>query len=396
MKIPITKTVLDSKDREAVLRPLDTGWLVQGPWVKEFESRFSQFTGASFSSACSSCTSALHLGLTALGIGEGDQVVVPSFTYVASQNAVEYTGAKVIFCDIRLQDFNLDTTKLEEILEKDTQNRIKAVMPVNLFGLCSNLPAILDLRRKYEFRILEDSACGFDSWIGDRHSGTFGDLGCFSFHPRKAITTGEGGMLITEDSSLIEKVNQLRSHGAAVSDLDRHQSRQGSLLPEFELRGFNYRMTDIQASLGVTQLEKAQKILHGRRKIARNYDAALGSHPHLKTPVTPQEYVHSYQSYVCLYTGGEDFAELNLSKIEKLNRLRNQFMFRLAHKGIATRQGTHAVHTLKYYRQKYGINPEDYLQSLAADQLSIALPVYPQMTDSEFNYVMEELFQCAE
>lgn len=190
MNIPITKTIFGEEEKNAIVKPLETGWVVQGPYVAKFQELFASFTKVTYAHATSNCTTALHLGLEAMGIGSGDKVIVPSFTYVASANAVEYTGAEVIFCDINLKTFNIDETKLEKLIQSDPA--IKAIMPVNLFGLCANMPHIMDLARKYNLKVIEDSACGFDGWIGDRHSGTFGDCGCFSFHPRKSICTGEG------------------------------------------------------------------------------------------------------------------------------------------------------------------------------------------------------------
>ena len=230
MEIPITKTIFGKEESEAIIKPLETGWVVQGSNVAKFQEMFSKFTGASHSHATTSCTTALHLGLEAMGITTGDKVIVPSFTYVASANAVEYTGADVVFCDINLRTFNIDETKLEELIKADSS--IKAIMPVHLFGLCSNMPYIMELAKKYNLKVIEDSACGFDGWIGDKHSGTFGDVGCFSFHPRKSICTGEGGMLITNDDEIAAKVSQLKDHGASKSDFQRHKEKGGSLLPD--------------------------------------------------------------------------------------------------------------------------------------------------------------------
>ncbi|MDI6792537.1 MAG: DegT/DnrJ/EryC1/StrS family aminotransferase [bacterium] len=391
MKIPITKPVFDSSEKEAVIKPLDSGWLVQGPYVAEFERLFAGFTGARWAKAASNCTTALHLALDALGIKTGDKVVVPSFTYIASANAVEYTSAQVVFCDIDLATFNIDVNKLKEILckDKDKEKRIKAIMPVNLFGLCADLPEIMKLAEKYDLKVVEDSACGLGAWIGNKHSGTFGEAGCFSFHPRKSITTGEGGMLITDDEEIANKVSSLRDHGAGKSDLARHKEKGGSLLPEFNVRGYNYRMTDLQGALGVAQMKKANYILKKRREVAARYDEALKEFDELITPYVPDNYTHGYQSYVCLFTNGEDITGLNMEKIDRLNVLRNRFMEKLEEEGIATRQGTHAVHTLGYYKRKYNLNDEDYISSYAADRLSIALPTYATMTDEEFGYVVD-------
>lgn len=387
--IPIAKPYFSEEEKEAIIKTLETGWVVQGPNVAKFEKIFADFTGSKYAVATSSCTTALHLGLEALGISKGDKVVVPSFTFVASANAVEYVGAEVVFCDIDLKTFNLDINKLEELLETDRERKIKAIMPVHLFGLCADMPCILELAKKYNLKIIEDSACGLDSWIGDKHAGTFGDCGCFSFHPRKVITTGEGGMLITDNEELALKVSQLRDHGSVKSDFQRHNEIGGSLLPDYPMRGYNFRLTDIQAAIGICQMYKLNFIMQRRREIAKTYDEALKEFNFLQTPFVPKNYVHGYQAYVCLFTGGEDLSNLTKEKIDELNKERNRFMLKLQEFGISTRQGTHAVHTLSYYRKKYNHKEEDYLMSYAADRLSIALPLFPSMTTDEIEYIIE-------
>ncbi|MFY4860026.1 DegT/DnrJ/EryC1/StrS family aminotransferase [Aliarcobacter butzleri] len=389
MNIPITKTIFGDEEKEAIVKPLETGWVVQGPNVAKFQNMFADFTGSKYAHASSNCTTALHLGLEAMGITKGDKVIVPSFTYVASANAVEYTGAEVVFCDIDLKTFNIDETKLEEMIKND--NSIKAIMPVNLFGLCANMPYIMKLAKKYNLKVIEDSACGFDGWIGDKHSGTFGDCGCFSFHPRKSICTGEGGMLITDDEDIANKVSQLKDHGASKSDLQRHKEKGGSLLPDFTMRGYNYRMTDMQGALGVCQMNKKDYIMNGRREVANKYDIALKEIAQLITPHIPENYRHGYQSYVCIFTDGEDISNLTKEQIDRINIKRNIFMEKLEEMTIATRQGTHAVHTLGYYKNKNNFKDEDFLMSYAADRLSIALPLYAGMTNEEFDYVISNI-----
>lgn len=392
MQVPITKAYFDECEKELIQKPLESGWVVQGPFVAQFEELFKEHVGSKYAHATTSCTTALHLGLEAMGIGRGDKVVVPSFTYIASANAVEYTGAEVVFCDIDLRTFNIDVKELEDKVSTDSS--IKAVMPVHLFGLCANMPEVMKIAEKYNLKVIEDSACGFDAWIGDKHSGTFGDVGCFSFHPRKPITTGEGGMLITDNGDISAKVLQLRDHGASKTDLQRHKEG-GSLLPDFKMRGFNYRMTDLQGALGVCQMKKADLIMKRRREIANMYDEVVNSDPVLKenliTPYVPEGYVHSYQSYVCIFSAGEDIDELNMEKVNRINVKRNEFMKKLEEKGISTRQGTHAVHTLSYYKDKYSLKDEDFLNSYAADRLSIALPLYPTMSQEEFEYVIDTM-----
>ena len=395
--IPITKTIFDKDEELAIVEPLRSGWVVQGPNVSKFQDKFANFTNSRFAYATSNCTTALHLGLVAMGIKKGDKVVVPSFTFVASANAVEYTGAEVVFCDIDLRTFNIDETRLENLIKND--KNIKAIMPVNLFGLCANMPAIMQIAKKYNLKVIEDSACGFDGWIEDRHSGTFGDCGCFSFHPRKSISTGEGGMLITNDEKIAGLVSMLKDHGASKSDLQRHTEKGGSLLPNFDILGYNYRMTDIQGALGSCQMDKKERIMNGRRRIAKKYDEALKSEvvnnkklsEILIPPYIPNGYKHGYQSYVCLFTGGVDLTELNKDIIDKINQKRNNLMQILEENGIATRQGTHAVHTLGYYKVKNNFKDEDFLNSYAADRLTISLPMYADMSDEEFQYVIDHI-----
>lgn len=389
MNIPITKTIFGDEEKEAIVKPLETGWVVQGPNVAKFQNMFADFTGSKYAHAASNCTTALHLGLEAMNITKGDKVIVPSFTYVASANAVEYTGAEVVFCDIDLKTFNIDETKLEEIIKKDSS--IKAIMPVNLFGLCANMPYIMELAKKYNLKVIEDSACGFDGWIGDKHSGTFGDCGCFSFHPRKSICTGEGGMLITNNEDIASNVSQLKDHGASKSDLQRHKEKGGSLLPDFTMRGYNYRMTDMQGALGVCQMDRKEYIMNGRREVASKYDIVLKDISQLLTPYIPENYKHGYQSYVCIFTDGEDISNLTKEQIDSINIKRNIFMEKLEEMTIATRQGTHAVHTLGYYKNKNNFKDEDFLMSYAADRLSIALPLYAGMTNEEFDYVISNV-----
>lgn len=394
MKIPITKVIFDETEKLAITQPLETGWIVQGPHVANFEKMFAEHAKIPYSQAVSNCTTALHLGLEAMGIGRGDKVVVPAFTYIASANAVEHTGASVVFCDIDLETFNIDTNQLIQIVQDDAS--IKAIMPVHLFGLCANMSEILRIAKKFNLKIIEDAACAFDAWIGDQHAGTFGDCGCFSFHPRKAITTGEGGMLITNDEDLHKIVSQLKDHGASKSDLLRHKEKGGSLLPDFLMRGYNYRMTDFQGALGVAQMQKSARIMRGRRAIAEKYKVALQKCEQLILPYVPTNYIHAYQSYVCLFANKNIIKNLTINIINQLNRKRNHFMEMLETKGIATRQGTHAVHTLSYYRDRYQLKDTDYLNAYAADRLSITLPLYADMTDEEFNYVINTIHELLE
>ena len=389
MNIPITKPIFDEEEKKAILKPLETGWIVQGPYVAKFEKMFREFTKSKYAHATTSCTTALHLGLEAMGVTVGDKVIVPSFTWVSSANAVEYTGAEVVFCDINLKTFNIDETKIENLILNDSS--IKAIMPVNLFGLCANMPFIMKLAKKYNIKVIEDSACAFDSWIGEQHSGTFGDCGCFSFHPRKSITTGEGGMLVTDDDNISNKTSILKEHGANKSDIQRHNKKGSYSLPDFDVRGYNYRMTDIQGAIGVSQMNKKDYIMKGRREIASKYDSELSNNSKIITPYVPKNYKHSYQNYTCIFTDGEDISQLDKDKIDRINIKRNIFMQKLENMTIATRQGTHAIHILNYYRKKNNFKEEDFLMSYAADKISVSLPLYAGMKSDEFDYIISNI-----
>ena len=383
MRIPITKTVFDEMDMKLIQEPLKSGWVVQGPFVKQFEDAFASFTGSAYAVATSSCTTALHLSLCALGIGPGDEVIVPAFTWIATANVVEYIGARPVFCDIDLRTFDLDVGQLAERLNP----RTKAIIPVHLFGLPAEMDALLGLARKYQFHIIEDAACGFGARSHGQHVGTFGDFGCFSFHPRKAITTGEGGMILTQDAKLAELCRSLRDHGASKSDLARHHGKAAFLLSEFNQLGFNYRMTDIQGALGVGQMRKANWIQERRYARAGRYEQLLREFTWLQRPAVPEGIQHGYQSYVCLFTPENP----TLANLDHLHDLRNSLMMRLEESGVSTRQGTHAVTNLGYYEKKYRIKCTDYSNALLADRLSITMPLYAQMSDEEQDFVIESL-----
>ena len=236
MKVPIIKPYFDNKETEAVASVLESGWLTQGPRVAEFEKAVADFTQVRFTRATTSCTTALHLALLASGIQPGDEVIVPSFTYIASANAVEYAGAKPVFVDINPDTFNIDPEKIVDYLEKAGKAKAKGIIPVHLFGLAADMNPVMEIARQYNLHVVEDAACGLGALYHGKHVGTFGNAGCFSFHPRKSITTGEGGMIVTDNEVIASKIESLRNHGTDVSDLTRHQA-SGFLLPEFNILG---------------------------------------------------------------------------------------------------------------------------------------------------------------
>jgi len=386
--IPITQPVFGPEEMQAVQQPLESGWVVQGSFVKQFEEKFSKFTGAEFSVATTSCTTALHIAVAILQLQPGDEVIVPAFTWVSTANVVEYMGARPVFCDIDLRTFNIDINQVEALITPKTVG----IIPVHLFGLCANMQPILEIAKAHNLWVVEDAACAFGAWYQGRHAGTFGQMGCFSFHPRKSITTGEGGMITTQRDEFDQLARSLRDHGASRSDLSRHSGKASFLLAEYNHLGYNYRMTDLQGAVGSAQMERAEWILSERTRCARVYDEMLQSADWLKTPMVPEGYVHGYQAYVCLFSP----AKPSLDNVEKLHQHRNKVMMQLEAKGIATRQGTHAPVILGYYAQKYGLKPEQFPNAYLADRLSLTLPLFPTMTEMEQEIVVKEIKQSCE
>ena len=381
--IPISKVLFGPEEMRAVQAPLETGWVVQGPFVQEFERKFAAFTGNAFAAATTSCTTALHLAGIALGLSAGDEVIVPALTWISTANAIEYERAKPVFCDIDLATFNVDPRLLAALISE----RTVGVVPVHLFGLCADMQPIVEVSRQHDLWVLEDAACAFGSYYRGRHAGAFGDAAAFSFHPRKSITTGEGGMITTVTPEIDRLVRSLRDHGASRSDHARHSQRAGFLLSEYHHLGFNYRMTDLQGALGCAQMDRAAFITAERGRRARRYDELLRDLPWLRTPTVPVDYVHGYQAYVCLFAPDEP----SLANVDVLHERRNELMLRLEAQGIATRQGTHAPIALDFYADKYGLRVEDFPNAWLADRLSLALPLYPQMTDAEQDRVVAAL-----
>jgi dTDP-4-amino-4,6-dideoxygalactose transaminase len=376
LNVPITRPLFGPEEAAAIALPLETGWIVQGPQVAEFERLFCELSGSPHSLATTSCTTALHLALAVLGIGAGHEVVVPAFTYVASANVVEQSGAQTVFCDIDPTTYNVDPASLERAITP----RTKAIMPVHLFGLVADMPAVTEIAGRHGLAVVEDAACAVGSTLNGVHAGTFGDFGAFSFHARKPITTGEGGMLTIRDDGHATRATALRSHGGLISDLERHL--KGSFaLPEHDEVGFNYRMTDFQGALGVVQMGRLPAVLEARRHFAERYSQSLGDLPGLTTPVVPPGAVHTYQSYVVRIDPDE--AALG----------RDDLALELQARGIATRQGTHAVHMLGYFKHTYGHRPEDFPNAFDADATSLSLPLFPSMSDEEHDYVIDNLHE---
>lgn len=371
--IPISLPSFGEEEWLALREPIESGWVTQGPKVAEFEGMFAIRHQVKHAIAVSNCTTALHLALVALGIKPGDEVLVPAFTWVATANAVMYCGAKPIFVDVDAKTYNIAP---EEIRTKLT-SRTKAVIPVHLFGLCADVDAVREIAP--DLAIVEDAACAAGAGYKGRPAGSLGDIGCFSFHPRKSVTTGEGGMLTTDNDKLAEIINRLRNHGASISEEQRHQGPKPYILPEFEIVGYNYRMTDLQGAVGVVQLKKLDDFIDERQKWADFYTKELSGTGWLQTPKVPTDYKHGWQAYVLFINEKESPAS------------RNEIMEIMQDKGISTRPGTHAVHMLKFYAEHFNLKPEDFPGAFACNELSMSIPLHNRMTADDFHYVVETI-----
>lgn len=386
-RIPIAKPLIGPEELEAVRRPLESGWVVQGPEVHAFEEKVRAYTGAPHAVAASSGTTALHLALAALGLEPRDEVIVPAFTWVSTANVVHHLGGTAVFCDVDLATFNLDPAHLEGLVTE----RTVGVVPVHLFGLPAPMAEVLAFAQRHGLWVLEDCACSLGAWVGDVHTGLLGALGCLSFHPRKSVTTGEGGMVITNDAELAARSRSLCDHGAAAAPDEENGSGHAFLLSDYDGLGFNFRLTDIQGAIGSAQMDRLGDVLAGRRAVAARYTEVLAGADWLVTPSVPNGVTHGWQAYVCLYRPEEP----SLANVRELNERRNALMSRLDERGVATRQGTHAPVLTRLYRERYGVRPEDFPNAVLADRLSIALPLYPQLTDAEQATVVEELVRAA-
>ena len=389
MKVPISKSIFTEEDISHVIQPLSDGWVVQGPKVQKFESMWSQFTKAEYSIATTSCTSALFLSIDSLNLEEDDEVIVPALSWISTANVVENVGCKTVFCDIDLSTFNIN---LDDLRSKITNNT-KAIIPVHLFGYPIDIEIIKGIIGDRKIHIIEDAACGFGSYVDDIHVGTKGTFGCFSFHPRKAISTGEGGMITLNDKKYLNKIRSLRDHGMDYSN--DIQNSKPSFMKDHQNAGYNFRMTDIQASLGISQMNRSDKILRERQDIAYRYDEAFASNEGIGNPVVKEEnFIHGYQSYACIYKPNDVKKALESKDYDSLINIsekRNKFMDSLADAGIGTRPPTHAIHTLSYYTDKYKTCPQDYPSAWAANICGFSIPIFPGLTEEDQEYVVNTI-----
>jgi len=354
-KLPLAKPSFDQRELEAVRRVLASGWVVQGPEIEAFEAAIAELHQARHSIALSSGTAALHVCYLALGIGPGDAVFVPSFAWPSAANMAMAVGARPVFVDVLPRTYNLDPADLRLRIRQCLENgwgRPRAVVPVHEFGLAAEMDAVLQIAAEHQLDVIEDAACALGATYHGRPVGTFGKLGIFSFHPRKAITTGEGGAIVTNDDALAERCRQWRNHGQAFTDGQR----------DFVLAGFNYRMTEIQAAIGRVQLEKFPEILAHRRRLAAMYLEQLADCPAITLPESHPE--HTWQTFMVVLDERFDRAEM---------------IRRLAAQGIEAGPGSVAGHCGEVYRERFGYRPSDLPHSARLHNCGLALPLHSHL-----------------
>ena len=373
-KIAISLPSTGEEEWQACREPLMNGWLTQGPKVAAFEKAFGERHGIKHSLATTSCTTGLHLILAAMGVGPGDEIIVPAFTWVATANVVLYCGATPVFVDVDRETYNLDPA---DVARKLTP-RTKAVIAVHLFGLCADMTGLRAVVPA-GVKIIEDAACAAGASQGGVSAGALGDAAAFSLHPRKSITTGEGGMVTTDNDALAETMNMLRNHGASISEEQRHHGPRPYLLAEFNLLGYNYRLTDLQGAVGLVQLGKLDRFIAERQHWAEYYRDALADIPWLRMPVFPTDGTHAWQAFVTYVD--PDTAPMP----------RNELMEHLQQTGISTRPGTHAIHMLGYYRERYGFRPDDFAGARDCNDNTMAIPLHNRMTAEDYAYVVAAL-----
>jgi len=361
-EIPFSRPEFDDAEAKAVAEVLASGWVSQGPQVERFETLFAERVGARFGVATTSCTTALHLALILARVGPGDEVICPSYSFIATANAVLYAGATPVFADIEPDTWNIDPA---DALQRVTP-RTKAIIPVHQVGLAADLDRLTPLASR-GIAVIEDAACAIGSTYRGRPVGSFGNTACFSFHPRKTISLGEGGLIATDDAAAAERARRLRSHAASISAHARHEAK-GVVYEEYRELGYNYRMTDVQAAIGIAQLSKLDRLLARRKAIAARYDAAFAPLPALRVPARPAYADHAYQSYA-----------IRLLPACRVNR--DDMLRELVEQGVSCRRGIPPMHLEPLYRERYGTLSLPVTEEVAAR--SVFLPIFGSLSDAD-------------
>jgi len=373
--IPIAKPLLGDAEAEAAGRVIRSGWVTQGPEVAAFEREFAAYVGATHACAVSSCTTALHLALMGVGVGQGDEVITVSHSFIATANAVLYCGAEPVFVDVDPATFNIDP----KLIPAAVTPRTKAILVVHQIGLPADMPAIMQVARAHGLKVVEDAACAIGSEIWDgawRHVGSpVGDVVCFSFHPRKLLTTGDGGLLTTEDPALDARLRLWRQHGMSVADTVRHGS-PSVMFESYDEVGWNYRMTDIQAAVGRVQLGRLPDLLAERRALAARYEQVLAGIPVVR-PREPNWAKHNWQSYCVRLPDGVDQRGVMQAMLDR---------------GVATRRGIMCAHREPAYANR--ATRFALPHSEAAQDRCILLPIFPGMTEAQQDEVGEALAEA--
>ncbi len=369
--IPVSRPYFGVEEETAAVAALRSGWVTQGPRVAEFERAFAAALGQPEAIAVSSCTTGLHLVLHALGVGRGDEVVVPSLSFIATANAVAHTGATPVFADIDLATYNLDPASAARAISR----RTKAILLVHQVGLPADVAAFRRLARRARVKLVEDAACAIGSTVAGRPVGGDAEVAVFSFHPRKLVTTGEGGMIVTRSRRLAARLRSLRHHGVSVSDFARHAA--GRVVVEaYREVGYNYRMTDLQGAVGLVQLGRLDELIARRLEQGARYDRAFAKHPALAIPHVAPNVRFNYQTYLLRLLPGARIT-------------RDALMQRLLEQGIATRRGVMAAHREPAYRRLRLRVPLPATNE--ADRSAIVLPLYHAMTPADQARVIESV-----
>jgi len=364
-KIPLLRPYFDIEEIKEIKNVLDSGWVSQGPKVKEFEYCISKYLDIKYVIAVTNCTSALHLSLLSIGIKQGDEVLVADYTFPATGHAVLYCGAKPVFVDIDIKTYNVDS----ELIEEKITDKTRAILPVHTFGNPVAMKKILEISREYNLKIIEDAACALGAKYQDKYAGTIGDVGCFSLHARKGITTGEGGLVVTNDKDVADNIRMLSVFG--IKSAWEREKKNEFTVPEFYKVGYNYKMSDINAAVGVAQLKKLEKIMTRKRELAKYWDDILSHVDYMEPPFVSNNVKHAFQSYVPL-----------VNKYVS----RNKIITNLMRKGVQTNIGTYSSHIQPVYNSK-----EVCKNSLEVFNRAIALPMYYTLKEHEIEVVAKYL-----